>query len=69
MRMAAIAGQARERLGHEGRTQAMLFRNRLDHVLEERMAISRHQCRVIFPVHLELAVRILVIVLIGLPAQ
>ena len=69
MRVAAVTGQMRERLGHEGRAQPVLFRDRFDHVFEERVPIRRFERRVVFPVHLELTVGILMIVLIRLPAE
>ncbi len=67
--VAAVARQLCERLGHEGGAQSVLFGNGLDHELEERMLVGRRQSIVELPVHLELAVGILVIVLVGLPAQ
>ena len=69
MRVTAIAGQVRERLGHEGRAQPVLLGDRLDHELEERVAVGGLQSRVVFPVHLELTVRILMVVLIRPPAE
>src|ERR1700677_5414414 len=47
----------------------MLLGDRLHHVFEEGMAIGRFKGGVVFPVHLELAVGVLVIVLIRLPPQ
>ncbi len=67
--MAAVAGEVRERLRHEGRAHAVLLGDRLRHVFEEDVAVGGQQSVVIFPVHLELAVRVLVVVLIGLPAE
>ncbi len=69
MGVAAIAGEVREGLRHEGRAHAVLLGDRLRHVFEEDVAIGGQQSVVIFPVHLELAVRVLVVVLIGLPAE
>ncbi len=67
--VAAVAGQVHERLRHEGRAQSVLLRDRLDHVLEEGVLVGRPQTVVVFPVHLELAVRVLMIILVGVPAQ
>ena len=47
----------------------MLLGDRLDHVFEERMPIRGHQRRRVPPVHLELAVGVLVVVLVRPPAQ
>ena len=47
----------------------MLLGDRLDHVLEERVPVGGLQGVVILPVHLELAVGVLMIVLIGAPAE
>ena len=69
MHVAAIAGQMGERLGHEGRSQAMLFGDGADHELEKGVAVGGHQGVGIFPVHLELAIGVLVVVLIRPPAQ
>ena len=69
MRVAAVAGQVRERLRHEGRAQAVLLGDRLDHELEERMTVGGLQRAVVLPVHLELAVRVLVVVLVRPPAE
>ena len=67
--VAAIAGQVLERLRHEGRPQPVLLGDRLHHELEERMLVGGGERIVELPVHLELAVRVLMIVLIGLPAE
>ncbi len=67
--MAAVAGQVRERLRHEGRAQAVLLGDRLDHELEEGVPVGGGERVVVFPVHLELAVRVLMVVLVGLPAE
>ena len=69
MGMAAIAGQALERLRHEGGAQPVLFGDGFDHEFEEGMFVCGLQRVVIFPVHLELAVRVLMVILVGLPAQ
>jgi hypothetical protein len=57
------------RLGHEGRAQPVLLGDGACHVFEEGMAVGGLQRCVVLPVHLELAVRILVVVLIGLPTE
>ena len=67
--VAARAGEVGKRLRHEGRAQAVLLGDRLHHELEEGMLVSGAQRRVELPVHLELAVRVFVVVLIGLPAE
>ncbi|MPM07839.1 hypothetical protein SDC9_54148 [bioreactor metagenome] len=69
MGVAAVAGQALNGLRHEGRAQPVLFRDRFHHELEEAVLVGGGHRAVVFPVHLELAVRILVVVLIGLPAE
>ncbi len=67
--MAAVAGQVHERLGHEGRAHPVLFRDRPRHVFEEHVPVGSQQAIVIVPVHLELAIGVLVVVLVRLPAQ
>ncbi|CAI8326003.1 MAG: Uncharacterised protein [Rhodospirillaceae bacterium] len=67
--MAAVAGQALDRLGHKGRPVAVLFGNGLDHEFEERVLVGRAQRVVELPVHLKLAVGVLVVVLVRPPAQ
>ena len=47
----------------------MLLGDRLHHELEERVAIGGHERVGERPVHLELAVRVLMVVLVGLPAE
>src|SRR5450631_2637401 len=69
MHVASIAGQMRERFWHEGRAHLVLFRDRLHHVFEERVAIRRDQGVIIFPVHFELAVGVFMVVLVRLPAE
>ena len=69
MRVAAIAGQMHERLRHKGGAQSVLPRKLFDHEFEEHVAIGGDQRVVIGPVHLELAVGVLVIALIGRPAE
>ena len=67
--MAAIAGEVGEGLGHEGRAVAVALGDRLDHELEEGVPVRGDQAIVVLPVHFELAVRVLVVVLVGLPAE
>ena len=69
MGVAAVAGEVGEGLGHEGGAQPVPLGDRAHHVLEEGMPVGGDQRRVVLPVHLELAVRVLVVVLVGLPAQ
>ena len=47
----------------------MFFSNRLDHVFEKHMPISRNQRIVEIPVHFKLTVRVFVIVLVWAPAK
>ena len=58
-----------ERLRHERRAQSMLLGDRAGHELEERVPVGGRQGVVKVPVHFELAVGVLVIVLIGPPAE
>ena len=67
--VAAVAGQMRERLGHEGGPVAVVLGQLFDHVLEEHMAIGGGQRVGVFPVHFELTVGILVIVLVRPPTE
>ena len=69
MRVTAVAREIRERLRHERRAQSVLLRDRLHHELEEGVLVGSSQAIVVFPIHLELAVRVLVIVLIRAPAE
>jgi hypothetical protein len=69
MGMAAVAGQVRERLGHEGGAVAMVLGDGLDHVLEEHVAIGGDQRVVVIPVHFELAVGVFMVVLVRAPAE
>jgi hypothetical protein len=69
MRVATAPGQMHERLWHEGCAQPVLPSELLDHEFEEHVAIGRHERVVIGPVHLELAVCVLVIALIRPPAE
>ena len=67
--VAAVAGETGERLGHERRAQAVLLGDRLDHELEERVPVGGDERVVEVPVHLELAVGVLVVVLVRAPAE
>ena len=67
--MAPVAGEVQERLRHEGGAKAMALRHRLHHEPEERVAVRGAETVGVLPVHLELAVRILVIVLVWVPAE
>ena len=69
MRVAAVARQAEEGLRHEGRAQPVLLGNRLHHEFEEGVPVGRHENIVIVPVHLELAVGVFMVVLVGAPAE
>ena len=69
MHVAAVAGQVRERLRHEGRDQPALLRHRLDHVAVEDRAVAAGQRVGRPPVLLELAVRVLVVGRVQPPAQ
>ncbi|VDC19000.1 hypothetical protein XINFAN_00047 [Pseudogemmobacter humi] len=68
MGMAAVAGLADQGLGHEGRAQPVFLGQHPGHELEEGVFVGGGQNVVVFPVHLELAVGVLMVVLIGLPA-
>ena len=61
MEVAAVAGQVRERLGHERGDQAALLGHRLDHVAEEDRAVAGGQRVGEVEVLLELAVGVLVV--------
>ena len=67
--MAAIAGEIDEGLRHEGGAKPVLLGDRLHHEFEEGELIGGRQRVVEIPVDLELAVGVLVIVLIGAPAE
>ncbi len=67
--MTAVAGKLRKGFRHEGRPQAVVLGDGFHHVLEEHVAIRRHQCIGVIPVHLELAVGIFVVVLVRVPAE
>ncbi len=49
--------------------RSVLLRNGADHEFEEDVTIRSDQCIIIVPVHFELAVRILMIVLICAPSE
>ena len=69
MRVAPVARQAEEGLRHEGGAEPVLLGNRLHHEFEEGVPVGRHENIVIVPVHLELAVGVLMVVLVGAPAE
>ena len=69
MHMAAAAREIDEGLGHEGGAKPMLLGNGLHHELEEGQLVRRRQRVIEIPVDLELAIGVLVVVLIGPPAQ
>ena len=69
MEVAAVAGQVRERLGHERRDQAALLRERLDHVAEEDRPVAGRQRVGEVEVLLELAVAVLVVGRVVVPAE
>ena len=69
MGVTAVAGESGERLGHEGRAQAVVLGDGLGHELEEHVAVGGLEAIVVIPVHFELAVAVLVIVLIRVPAE
>ena len=67
--MTAVACQVRERLGHEGRDQAALLGERLDHVAEEHGAVACRERVGEREVLLELPVGILVVGGVVVPAE
>ena len=67
--VAAVAGQGRERLRHEGRDPAVLLGERVHHVAEEDRAIAAVERVGVLEVLLELAVRVLVVVRVVAPAE
>ena len=67
--MAAIAGQMHKGLWHKGGAQSVPAGQLLDHEFEEDVAIGSDQRIVISPVHLELAIGVLVIALIRRPTE
>ena len=69
MRVTTVTGQVAEGFRHEGRTQTVVLGNRFYHVLEEHVLVRSSQRVVVIPVHLELAVGVLVVILVGIPAK
>ena len=69
VRVAPVAGQPLERLRHEGGAKPVPLGHGLDHEFEEGMLVRRRERAVELEVHFELAVRVLVIVLVGPPAE
>ena len=69
MEVAAVAGQVRERLRHEGRQQPALLGQGLDHVAEEDGPVARRQRVGELEVLLELAVGVLVVGRIVVPSE
>ena len=67
--VAAVARQVGERLGHERRDQPLLLGQRLDHVAEEDGAVAGDERVVELEVLLELAVGVLVVGRVVVPAQ
>ncbi len=67
--VAAVAGEVAERLGHEGRDQAALLGQRLDHVAEEDRAVAGGERVGEVEVLLELAVGVLVVGRVVVPAE
>ena len=69
MEVAAVPGQARERLRHERRDHPVLLGERVHHVAEEDRAVAADERVVVREVLLELAVRVLVVVRVVAPAR
>ena len=69
MGVAPVPRQVGEWLRHEGRPETVGAGDLLDHELEEGVAVCRGEGVRIVPVDLELAVRVLVVVLVGPPAE
>ena len=67
--MAAIAGQTGEGLWHERCAHTMTLCDGAGHEFEEDVAIGGLKGVIIIPVHLKLAVGVLMIVLVGPPAE
>ena len=67
--VAAVAGEVAERLRHERRDDPALLGERLDHVAEEDRAVGRGERVGEVEVLLELAVRVLVVVGVVVPAE
>ena len=69
VKVRAVAGEVRERLGHERGPQAVLLRHRPHHPLEESVAVGGRQSVGVSPVDFELAVCVLVIIGVWVPTQ
>ena len=69
MGVAAVAGEFGHGLGHEAGPHALGFGQGFDHHLEKGVAIGRYQGLGEGPVHFKLAVGVLVVGLVGAPAQ
>ena len=69
MEVAAVTGQVTERLGHEGGDQAALLSERLDHVAKEDRPVAGREGVGEVEVLLELAVRVLVVGGVVVPAE
>ena len=69
MEVAAVAGQVRERLGHERRDQPALLGQRLDHVAVEHSPVARGERVGVLEVLLELAVGVLVVGRVVVPPE
>ena len=67
--VAAVAGEFGHGLGHEAGPHALRFGQGFDHHLEKGVAIGRHQGLGEGPVHLKLAIGVLVVGLVRAPAQ
>ena len=67
--VAAVAREFGHGLGHEAGPHALRFGQGLHHHLEKGVAIGRHQGLGEGPVHLKLAIGVLVVGLVGPPAQ
>ena len=65
--MAAVTGQIRKWLRHEGSTHAVFFGNVFHHVFEENVTVAGFQNMIIFPVHFPLTIRVFVVVLVSTP--
>ena len=69
MGVATRPRQPLERFWHEGRAQPVLFGDGPHHEFEEAVLVGGLQGVIVFPVHLKLANRVFVVVLVGFPAQ
>ena len=67
--MATVPCQPFKRLRHERRAQPVLLSNRFHHELEERVLVGGCQHIIEIKVHLELTIRVLMVVLIRAPAH